>query len=101
VEVAVEQAVRANIPFKRVSPHPELATTELWEECAALLRFWRRRCYYCFIPADAPNGESDWSIDHEHLSFALGKVRYYEGLLAKRELGSPMNLLKPEVLEVK
>jgi hypothetical protein len=71
------------VVFRQVSVNSELASPELWEECQALLRFWRRRAYYSFVPADAPNGESDWSIDLDHLAFALTKVRHYEELLSK------------------
>jgi hypothetical protein len=78
---SLEQAV----PFKRVSIKPELATSELWLEVKALARFWRRRCFFCFVPTDASNGETDWSIDHERLAFSLRKVAYYERLLSENQ----------------
>jgi hypothetical protein len=65
---------------------PEFAATELYQEVECLLRFWRRRCFYAFTPAaHAPLGETDYVIDHEHLAFALSKVRYYTDLLAQRD----------------
>jgi hypothetical protein len=51
-----------------------------------LARFWRRRCFHAFTPANAPNGESDYAINVEQLTFALSKVAYYQDLLDKRTL---------------
>jgi hypothetical protein len=72
-------------PFRIVAIEPGTAPSGLYEEVEALARFWRRRAYYSFTSADAPNGESDYSIDLEHLAFALGKVRYYTELLSSRD----------------
>jgi hypothetical protein len=81
VEVA---DVAETVPFKRVPVNPSLASAELWEECEALLRFWKRRCFFCFVPESCPGGEVSYFIDTEHLSFALNKVKHYEQLLANR-----------------
>jgi hypothetical protein len=51
------------------------------EEIHALLRFWRRRAFYSFSPVEAPNGESDYRIDGEHLACALSRIRHLEALL--------------------
>ena len=51
----------------------EPAPGELLErECS--LRVWRRKCLFCFVRADAPNGESEFQIVFELLGIALEKV---------------------------
>jgi len=79
------KASQSQILFKQIAIKPELAGDELWEEVECLARFWRRRCFHSFVPAECPNGESDYAINLEHLSFALGKVRYYQDLLDRRD----------------
>jgi hypothetical protein len=81
-----EVVVEGKVAFKQVSVQSDLAAPELYEEVSALLRFWRRRAYYAFAPCDAPNGESDYSIDFEHLAFALSKVKHYQSLLDSRDI---------------
>jgi len=76
---------RDTLQFKQVEIRTELAAGALWEEVQALLRFWRRRAYFAFVPAECPTGEVDYSIDLEHLAFALTKIRYYQELLDKRD----------------
>jgi hypothetical protein len=83
----VTVAGKAQIPLQQVEVKAELASPELWLEVECLARFWRRRCFYCFTPAECPNGEQDWSIDFDRLKFSLEKVRYYESLLANRAHG--------------
>jgi hypothetical protein len=89
VNVAEKQvlpdSLEQTVPLRRMSVKPELAAAELWLEIEALARFWRRRAFYCFVPAECPNGETDYSIDLEHLAFALGKIRYYQDLLNRRD----------------
>lgn len=76
----------AGVPFKQVEIETGRADPALFEECRALLRFWRRRAFYCFTPAECPNGESDYSIDLQHLNFALSKVKHYQALLDSRDI---------------
>jgi hypothetical protein len=87
-----EEAAVAN-PIRQIAIQTDRADPVVWE-CAALARFWRRRAFFCFVPAECPNGEQDWSIDHEHLEFALQKVKHYDALLANR-------IHEPEAIEVK
>ena len=75
----------AGIPFKQIEVRSDLASP-LYEEVAALLRFWKRRAFYAFQPIDAPNGEGDYSIDLQHLNFALSKVKHYQALLDSRDI---------------
>jgi hypothetical protein len=55
------------------------------EEIQAVIRFWRRRAYHSFVSVDAPNGETDFEINLGHLTYALGRIHYYEQLLETRK----------------
>jgi hypothetical protein len=77
--------MKSAVPFRQVAVEPRIASAELYEEVECLIRFWRRRCFYCFVPADCPNGETDFQIDMTHLAFALSKVSYYQQLLDRRD----------------
>jgi hypothetical protein len=77
--------IKSAVPFKIVAIEPGTAAAELYAEVECLLRFWRRRCFYCFIPCDSPPGETDFQIDMTHLAFALSKVSYYQELLDSRD----------------
>lgn len=73
------------VPFRQVAIKPELASGELWAEVEALARFWRRRAFFSFTPAEAPNGEQDFCIDIGHLTHAQQKIQHYERLLSDRD----------------
>jgi hypothetical protein len=53
------------------------------EEIRAVIRFWHRRAAYAIRPIETVNGEADFEIDMSRLTFALGRINFYEGLLAK------------------
>lgn len=53
------------------------------EEIRCVIRFWHRRLAYSIQPIETVAGESDFEIDIPHLTFALGRINFYEALLAK------------------
>jgi hypothetical protein len=55
------------------------------EEIQAVIRFWKRRAFYSFSPVETVNGETDFEINLGHLTYALGRIHYYEQLLETRK----------------
>jgi hypothetical protein len=55
------------------------------EEIQAVIRFWKRRAFYSFSPVETVNGETNFEIDLQHLSYALSRIHYYEQLLEVRK----------------
>jgi hypothetical protein len=52
-------------------------------ELEALHRFWCRMAFYCFQANHGPNGEPDYRVDLDRLSFCILRLRYLEDLMAK------------------